>query len=275
MTEQDDQSAVTPPNRPPSRPPNPPRATPDSWSATFQQTHGREPTMSEYQQALANGEILSNETGNGEAAKERDPSVQQMSDGAKQLASGVKGFYDAKVAPGAKEFFSDKVAPAAKNLASSARNMSGENNAAPTGALQVWIQRAPLILPIAAFVGIIALFLPIATIFNYSVNFFSELAGGEGVVLLILMLLVIAASIAALVTRAKWAQITAGVIGLIAGFFAAFDGFGNMISISNAGFSIGFGLVVLAIVGVALLIAAVLTLMGLRKRNVPNSGPTP
>lgn len=218
--------------------------------------------MSEYQQALANGEIT----------KERDPSVQQMADGAKQIFSGAKNLYDAKVAPGAKEFFSEKVAPAAKNAATSARRMSGESSNARTGTLHVWTRRAPIILPAAAFLGIIALFLPIGSAFGMSINFFSNEVGGEGVLLLILMLLVIAGALAAIVTRTKWAKITAGVLGLIGGLFGIFDGFGNMINLSGErGISIGFGLVLLAIVGVVLLIASGLVLLGLRRQTSPST----
>lgn len=246
MTEQGDPAAA--------RPSGPTAAGADQWAAAFQQAHGREPTMSEYQQALARGEI----------AKERDPSVQQMTDGARQIATGVKNFYDARVAPAAKS-------AAGTAAAGTAAAWSATDQGAASNALAPWVRRGPFILAGTAFVGILALFLPIGSVVGMSVNFFSEGVRGEGIALLFLMLLIIAASAAVLVTRMKWARIAAGVLGLIGGLFGIFDGFGNMISLSGArGVSIGFGLVLLALVGVVLLAASGLVLLGLRR-----AGPGP
>jgi hypothetical protein len=191
-----------------------------------------------------------------------------MADGARQVVTGAKGFYDTKVAPaversGAKDFFNDRVAPAAQNAARSARTAYNNQRRNPRSGLQRWSSRAPFILPVAAFLAIISLFLPIASMLDISVNFFSdELDESDGGLILFLMIVVIAASVVFFILKVKWARIVAGVAGVVAGLAGMIDGFGNMISISgHTGASVGAGLVFLALLSVVVTAAGVLVLI--------------
>lgn len=238
----------------------------DQWAAAFQQDNCREPTLAEYQEALRLGHVASEH-------RPRDPSLQQMADGARQVAAGAKSLYEAKVAPaversGAKEFFNEKVAPAAQSAAHSAKAAFDEQRQDPQGSLQRWIARAPRILPIASFLAIITLFLPIASISGFSVNFFSkELDQSDGGFILFLMLVVIGSSIATFILKAKWARIAAGASGVVAGLVGMTNGFGNMASVSSqSGASVGIGLVLLALLSVMVAACGVLVLMPLRRK---------
>lgn len=223
----------------------------DEWAAVFQQDHRREPTLAEYQEALRLGHVASERP-------PRDPSIQQMADGARQVAAGARNLYKAKVAP------------AAQTAGHSAKAALDEQHQDPKSSLQLWITRAPLILPAAAFLSIIALFLPIASIRRVSVNFFSrQLEESDGGIILFLMLVAIGSSIAALVVKAKWARITAGVSGVAAGLVGMINGFGNMASISSlSGASIGIGLVILTLLSVVVTACGVLVLMSLRRAPI-------
>lgn len=240
----------------------------DQWAAAFQQQNHREPTMAEYQEALRLGHVAAER-------RPRDPSLQQMADGARQVAAGAKSLYDTKLAPaversGAKEFFNEKVAPAAQNATHSARAAFEEQRKDPQGSLGRWIARAPRILPVAAFLAIISLFLPIASMFGASVNFFSkELDESDGGFILFLMLVVIGSSIATFVVTAKWARIAAGASGVVAGLVGMINGFGNMASVSSqSGVSIGLGLVLLTMLSVVVAGCGVLVLMSLRRTPI-------
>ncbi|WP_247040224.1 hypothetical protein [Arthrobacter rhizosphaerae] len=224
----------------------------EQWAAAFQQEHHREPTMAEYQEALRLGHVASER-------RPRDPSIQQMADGARQVAAGARNLYEAKVAP------------AAQSAAHSAKAAFDEQRQDPKSSLQLWITRVPLILPAAAFLSIISLFLPIASIRRVSVNFFSrQLEQSDGGIILFLMLVVIGSSIATLVMKAKWARITTGASGVAAGLVGMINGFGNMASISSlSGASIGIGLVILALLSVVVAACGVLVLMSLRR--APNT----
>src|SRR5699024_5103218 len=79
----------TSPGQPPPHDCLPP---PGQWAAEFQRTNGREPTMSEFRDAQAQGAIA-------RERKPTDPSMQQMSQGARQLAEGARGFFTQRVAP--------------------------------------------------------------------------------------------------------------------------------------------------------------------------------
>lgn len=215
--------------------------------------------MSEYQAAVSSGEI----------AKERrfnDASLHQMTDGLKQFAGGAKGLYDSRVAPaversGAKDFFNEKVAPTARSAAQRVQSEA----AAPSDALGRWITRAPMLMPVVAFLAIIALFLPIGSMGGYSMNFFSEDAGGEGIMLMILFLAVIGCAIWHLATKRKLAAIVTIGLAAIAGIFGILDGFGNMIRISGeSGPSVGLGIIALGLFGTCLLAGAVLMVLGLK-----------
>ncbi|MGL3150443.1 hypothetical protein ACSS7Z_08760 [Microbacterium sp. A82] len=230
----------------------PSAVTAEEWSARFQQTNHREPTMNEYQEAVRTGQIAAER-------KPRDPSAEQIAAGAKQMAAG------------AKDFFTTHVAPAAQEAARSVQSAVQEQRSAPQNGPKGWMSWAPFALPVAAFLAMIALFLPIASGFGLSFNYFSEYAGGEGAILLVLMLLVIAASVTAIILRVKWARITAAVLGMIAGIVGAVDGFGTMISVSSiSGASVGAGAVLLAIFSIVILVAAIVCVL---PQNATSAAP--
>ncbi|GAA0352419.1 hypothetical protein ACOT81_38925 [Streptomyces sp. WI04-05B] len=173
----------------PPRPQVPPVVTAEKWGAGLRQTHHREPTMSGYQAAVHAGLIASER-------RSRDPSMRQMADGAEQVVNGARDFFNTKVAPavensGAKEFLSNRVAPAAQ---SAARSM-GQSTSRP--ALARLRGLATFILPVAAFLAIISLFMPVASALGFSVDYFSDEAGGESGFLLFIMLVAIAAFVVA------------------------------------------------------------------------------
>lgn len=246
--------------------------TPEQWAAEFQRTNGREPTMSEFRDAQTQGAIA-------QERKPMDPSMQQISQGAKQLADGARGFFTQRVAPTA--------VGAARTVQSSVGEQVGQ---ARTGSSwQAWV---PIALPMFALIGIIALFFPAATAsasgFGFSISdsqtFFDEDAGGAGWWLLILQLAVLGFAITAIANRAKWARITAGTAGVIVGLIAAFSGFGIIGAASSVGGSSmgisasaspGPGAVILAIASLGMLAAAVLTLVTLRGPSKTALSQTP
>jgi hypothetical protein len=240
--------------------------TPEQWAAEFQRTNGREPTMSEFRDAQAQGAIA-------RERKPTDPSMQQMSQGARQLAEGARGFFTQRVAPTA--------VGAARTVQSSVGDQVGQ--ARKSSSWQAWV---PIALPAFAVIGLIALFFPAATAsasgFGFSVSdsqtFFDEDAGGLGWWLLILQLAVLGFGVTAIANRAKWARITAGTVGVVVGLTAAFSGFGIIGAASSYGGSSmgisasaspGPGAVILAIASLGMLAAAVLTLLTLRGTSKP------
>lgn len=249
-------SVPAPPTQPPASKP-----TTEQWAARFLQTNGREAAMSEYQQALADGEIA-------QEPRRLDPTVQQMSEGARQMASGAKEFLTTRVAPAAQQ--------ALRSAQTSVSSSGGPGTASgnPPG-LVPWINRAALGVPAAAFLAIISLFLPVASGYGLSAGWFSDFVPddlhGEGAALLVFFLLTIGTVIAMLLTKRKWARITAGIIGLIAGIFGAFDGFVNMGVVGGSSMSVGVGLVFLAIFSTVVLLGSILILLGLRGTAVPTT----
>ncbi|MFI8089158.1 hypothetical protein ACIF9R_12685 [Streptomyces sp. NPDC086080] len=211
LPEQPTQGHATASQAVPPRPQVPPVVTAEQWGAGFQQTHHREPTMSECQAAV-HARLIAPER------RPRDPSMQQVADGAKQVANGARGFFNTKVVSavensGAKEFLSNRVAPAA------------QSTSRPGLAI--------LFLPVAVFLAIISLFMPVASAMGFSVNYFSDEAGGESGFLLFIMLVAIAASVVAVIRKTNWFRITAGVAGIVAGLIGMIDGFGTMGSASG------------------------------------------
>lgn len=125
-----------------------------------------------------------------------------------------------------------------------------------------WMTKAPFAMVGAALIAILSLFLPAASIFGTNYTFFEAGSeSGEGVILIVLMLLTIGGAVTAFLTRKPWARITAGVIGIISALIGAFDAFGTMSNLSALGVSSGFGLVLLGIASVALLAASVITVL--------------
>ncbi|TLS44973.1 hypothetical protein FE633_17700 [Streptomyces montanus] len=266
LPEQPTQGHTTASQAVPPRPQVPPVATAEQWAAGFQQTHHREPTMSEYQAAVHAGLITPER-------RPRDPSMQQMADGAKQVVNGARDFFNTKIAPavensGAKEFLRNCIAPAAQSAARSMQRSTSRPGLAKLRGL------ATFILPAAAFLAIISLFMPVASAMGFSVNYFSDEAGGEGGFLLFIMLVAIAASVVAVIRKANWSRITAGVVGIVAGLIGMIDGFGTMGSVSGTdGVSVGGGLVLLSLLSVVMLAAAILIL--LPPRQTPTIPPMP
>lgn len=216
------------------------KPTEEEWARNFQAQHGREPTMSEYQAALRNREMRRN-----------TPTMEEFSEGAKRAATGAKNFFD------------QRVAPAAKSAARQAQNAYSRQSGSPQFAL--WSNRAPLVLAGAALIAIFSLMMPIASFGGMSVNFFHEETRAEGIPVLILLIITIGASAATYLVPLKWLRITTGVIGAIAGLFATYDGFANVMIFSDmASTSVGMGVVLLGICGLVMLAATVLTFLSLR-----------
>ncbi|MFK0179563.1 hypothetical protein ACIQVR_26755 [Streptomyces xanthochromogenes] len=174
--------------------------------------------------------------------------MQQMTTGAKQAVNGARDFFNTKVAPavensGAKEFLSNHVAPAARSAARSMQQSTLRPGLAKLRGL------ATFILPAAAFLAIISLFMPVASAMGFSVNYFSDEAGGEGGFLLFTMRVTIAASVVAVTRKAKLSRVTAaGVVGIVAGLIGMIDGFRTMGSVSGTCYaSVGAGVVLLAL----------------------------
>ncbi|WP_103543560.1 hypothetical protein [Streptomyces sp. SM1] len=210
--------------------------------------------MPEYQAAVQAGLIAPER-------RPRDPSMQQMTNGAKQVVNGARDFFNTKVAPavensGAKEFLSNRVAPAAQSAARSMQQSTSRPGL------------ATFILPAAAFLAIISLFMPVASAMGSSVNYFSDEAGGEGGFLLFTMLVAIAASVVAVIRKTNWSRVTAGVVGIVAGLIGMIDGFGTMGSVSGTRYaSVGAGVMLLALLSVVMLAAAVLILLSPRQAS--------
>src|SRR5690625_2182219 len=223
------------------------KPTEEEWARNFQAQHGREATMSEYQTALQNREMRRN-----------NPTMEEFSEGAKRAVTGAKNFFD------------QRVAPAAKSAARQAQNAYSRQSGSPQFAL--WSNRAPLILAGAALVAIFSLMMPIASMAGMSVNFFHEETRAEGIPLLILLIVTIGASTAAYLVPVKWLRITTGVIGAIAGLFATYDGFANVMIFSDmTGTSVGMGIILLGICGLIMLAATVLIFLSLR--HLPTATP--
>ncbi|MFG2683882.1 hypothetical protein [Streptomyces sp. NPDC048392] len=200
--------------------------TAEQWGAGFQQTYHREPAMSERHAALHAGLIAPER-------RPRDPSMRQMADGAKQVVNGARDFFNTKVVPavensGAKEFLGSRVAPATQRAARSMQQSTSYPGPAKLRGL------ATFILPAAAFLAIISLFMPVASAMGFSGNYFSDEAGGEDGFLLFTMLVAIAASVVAVIRKTNWSRVTAGVVGIVAGLLIGMiDGFGTMGSVST------------------------------------------
>ena len=173
------------------------------------------------------------------------------------MASGAKD-----LANGAKAYLANTVAPAAVGAAQKVSQRSGQ---AP-GAVHwtIWFRFA---LPVLALVGIISLFMPLASASymgrSASVNYFSEGAPeGEGAFMLLAFMLVIGFSVASLLTGKKWALITAGVLAILVGLIGMINGFGTASAASGERYgSAGAGAILLGTVGLTLIVSAIVTLL--------------
>lgn len=225
------------------QPQAPAAMTAETWAAGFLQANGREATMGEYQAALAAGHIR----------KPVDPNIQHMTEGAKQLASG------------AKDFFREQVAPAAAGAVRNVQQAVNEQAQGQRRGTATWLSWAPFAVPATAALMIISLLFPVGNIMGQSFTFFHRELGGEGIWLLIGMLLVLGAGIFALVSRKRWATITTGVLALLLAVMGLYDGFGNAGNLNSLPYgSAGPGAVLLGLLSLVLLLAAVLTLIPAR-----------
>lgn len=194
----------------------------------------------------------------------RPQEASQAPQGAQQPTSGAKQFAD-----GAKDYFTNTVAPAALNAAQTVSQRSGQAPGAPVH-WTIWFRFA---LPVIALIAIISLFMPLVSAshmgYSVSVNYFSEEAGGEGAILLVLFLALIGFAVTSLVTGKKWAAITAGVLGVLAGLIGMINGFGSASAASSHMYgSAGAGAILLGITGIGMLASAIITF-------VPQQRPTP
>ena len=109
----------------------------------------------------------------------------------------------------------------------------------------------------AGLLGLIALFLPWASVPGYFS--ISLLAGGDGIIVLFLMLPAIAFAVVALFVRKSWTPRTSGIVAIAAGALAL------LITLvdwpGGLGASIGFGAILLLLVGIALIGLGVVTLV--------------
>ncbi|WP_105036567.1 hypothetical protein [Cryobacterium aureum] len=129
------------------------------------------------------------------------------------------------------------------------------------------------IVPVAAIIAILSLFLPIGTVSGFgdsiTYNYFSEEAKefeGEGEGILTFMLVAIALAVVSILTRKKWARITAAIVGILVAPFGIGDGFGTTgLLLNTTGASVGAGSVLLGSASTLLLAAAILTLLPQRR----------
>lgn len=234
--------------------------SPEAWAASFQQRVGREPSMSEYQAAVAAGEV---------AQTRATPS---FAAGAQEAASAASA--------GAKEFFQNRVAPAAQNAARNFQETVNDKNATPLAKL---IRIAGFVLPAVALLAIVGLFLPAISAsgwgYEESVNMFQ--ADGPGIFLLILDILAIAGAVVWIVLGTLWARMTAACVGALTGlvtlvvtilvFVGASDASGWGVSASA-----GFGTVILLLLSLLTIAASVLMFFPTEKKAPagPYAAPT-
>ncbi|MEU3018942.1 hypothetical protein ABZ635_16265 [Nocardiopsis sp. NPDC007018] len=204
-----------------------------------------------------------------QGAPQTEGQPSQASQGAQQMAAGAKD-----LANGAKAYFTNTVAPAAVSAAQTVSQRSGQ--ASGTLHWSIWCRFA---IPALALVGIISLLLPLGSVsyggrtehFNY---FSPDAPGEEGVLMLTFYIFVIVFGVVSLLTGQRWALITVAVMGIVTGVFGMLNGFGNASRISSEAYaSAGFGAILLGISGLALIVAAVITLLPQQKLGAPAPPP--
>ncbi|MGN2367050.1 hypothetical protein ACTFPK_01755 [Actinotignum sp. UMB0459] len=212
--------------------------TTEQWQARFQLDNGREPTLREYQEAVAQGTVA----GPGVP----DNSVGDMKEGLKQFATG------------AKEFVSNRVAPAVAQQAGAMRQ--GFANASATGGIN-WRTIVPAVLIGAQVLAMLSVFLPFASAFGFSASMMKGDAESAWMVILCYLIAAVFATLA-LVIKKKWTMATAGGVGLLFGillFIGSMNALSKLSEFSEvASVGIGFILFILAtIVDIAFSIWAI------------------
>ncbi len=216
--------------------------TAEQWQARFQLDNGREPTLREYQEAVAQGAVA----GPGVP----DNSVGDMKEGLKQFATG------------AKDFVSNRVAPAVAQQAGAMRQSFANASA---GRASKWHVIIPAVLIGAQILAMLSVFLPLVSSFGFSVSLMT--ADSEiGWMVLLCYLIAAVFSTLALVIKKKWTMATAGGVGLLfgllwlIGIMNALSKLPDISGFANLGF--GFILLMLAtIVNIAFSIWAIVVVV--------------
>lgn len=149
----------------------------------------------------------------------------------------------------------------------------------------LWRLKVGIALGFPALVGLIGLFLPLYTGFNYgekvTLNYLSPMGMRNltptinsdafsllfaGIFNLGGLLIALASAIVVIVTRKKWAQITAGVIGIAVGFQNSFVGSGMVVDFGEKyNYSLGSGAVLVYYASLFILLAGIIALLPARK----------
>ncbi|MCF2706407.1 hypothetical protein I6E29_03900 [Arcanobacterium haemolyticum] len=178
-----------------------------------------------------------------------DP-LDQVTEGAKKLASG------------AKDFFTEQVAPRAAKLAQDTQQLVNDQAAKLPGREPTyqWILYGMII---SAFVGIIDLFLPIVKFWGMSISLMGgrEIGiGSDGIIFLIAYILVGGLVGVFLATNKSWAAWAGSILGIVVGVIALIDGF-RIVGLAKDPLSPGIGVWVLILVGLALTAMSVLSVL--------------
>ncbi|MDE1558200.1 MULTISPECIES: hypothetical protein [Actinotignum] len=216
--------------------------TAEQWQARFQLDNGREPTLREYQEAVAQGAVA----GPGAA----DNSVGDMKEGLKQFATG------------AKDFVSNRVAPAVAQQAGAMRQSFA---AASAGRASKWNVIIPAVLIGAQVLAMLSVFLPFASAFGFSASMMTGDSESAWVIILCYLIAAVFSTLA-LVIKKKWTMATAGGVGLLFGillFIGSMNALSKLSEFSEvASVGIGFILFVLAtIVNIAFSIWAIVVVV--------------
>lgn len=103
-------------------------------------------------------------------------------------------------------------------------------------------------------VAFISLWLPVASSFGVSIGWFDDELSGEGILLLVAILLSAVFVGSHMIVRSKGLKITASIVSTISGVFLVYDGFTNLSGLGQFG---GPGLLLMGIAGLGLIIAAI------------------
>ncbi|MDE1655473.1 hypothetical protein [Actinotignum sanguinis] len=195
--------------------------TAEQWQARFQLDNGREPTLREYQEAVAQGAVA----GPGVP----DNSVGDMKEGLKQFATG------------AKDFVNNRVAPAVAQQAGAMRQGFA---AASAGRGSKWNVIIPAVLIGAQVLAMLSVFLPFASAFGFSASMMTGDAESAWMVILCYLIAAVFSTLA-LVMKKKWTMATAGGVGLLFGillFIGSMNALSKLSEFSEVA-SVGFGFI--------------------------------
>lgn len=189
----------------------------------------------------------------GASANPANESVQQMRDGAKKFASGMKGYYDTNIAPVANETMA---------AAQAAAKQSREQKS--VGPL---ISFGPIIISFAALLGTFSVFLPVTHYQGVYFTAMHEIAGGSGYYILFLNTLVAVVGSLAFVKKTPNLLTSAGVVGVLGTLYGLWQGPGSAVSLAAYGLPVGIGIILLSISSIGMLLGTVLTFLLMRERK--------